>query len=102
NSFSVGCNISFPLARFQYRRAKNKRAAGFACGPFWEIGFAMNYKAGAQAGASRCQRHHPAQTFRLERFILKLMIHAMWAIVNPQWRLPAKLNDSTRTSAARD
>jgi len=25
----------------------------------------MNYKAGAQAGASRCQRHHPARRFRL-------------------------------------
>ena len=42
----------------------------------------MNYKAGAQAGASRCQRHHPAQTFRLVRFILKLMIHARRVIVN--------------------
>jgi len=42
----------------------------------------MNYKAGAQAGASRCQRHHPAQTFRLVKFILELMIHARRVIVN--------------------
>ncbi|MFZ0680782.1 hypothetical protein [Candidatus Binatus sp.] len=42
----------------------------------------MNYKAGAQAGASRCQRHHPARTFRLATIILTLMIHARQAIVN--------------------
>jgi hypothetical protein len=42
----------------------------------------MNYKAGAQAGASTCQRHHPAQIFRLVRFIVGLMIHARRPIVN--------------------
>jgi hypothetical protein len=42
----------------------------------------MNYKAGAQAGASRCQRHHPARTFRLVRFILGLMMKMSQAIVN--------------------
>src|ERR1700722_6901307 len=42
----------------------------------------MNYKAGAQAGASRCQRQHPARTFRLVRFILELMMKMSRAIVN--------------------
>ena len=42
----------------------------------------MNYKAGAQAGASRCQRHHPAQTFRLVRFILGLMMKVRRLVVN--------------------
>jgi hypothetical protein len=42
----------------------------------------MNYKAGAQAGASRCQRHHPARTFRLVKFILGLMMKMSRAIVN--------------------
>src|SRR5580692_8175928 len=42
----------------------------------------MNYKAGAQAGASRCQRHHPAQTFRPMRFILRLIMMASQVLVN--------------------
>ncbi len=43
----------------------------------------MNYKAGAQAGASTCGRHHPVQTFRFMKFIVGLMIHAWRVIVNP-------------------
>jgi hypothetical protein len=42
----------------------------------------MNYKAGAQAGASRCQRHHPAQTFRLVSIILELIMKASQVLVN--------------------
>ncbi len=42
----------------------------------------MNYKAGAQAGASTCERHHPVHTFRFMKFIVASMIHARRVIVN--------------------
>ena len=63
--------------------------------PYWEIGFAMNYKAGAQAGASRCQRHHPAQTFRLVRFILELMMKMRRVIVNRDVLAVPQFNDGS-------
>jgi hypothetical protein len=47
-----------------------------------EIGFVLDYKTGAQAGASKCQRHHPAQIFRLMKSIMLLMIHTQSLLVN--------------------
>jgi hypothetical protein len=61
------------------QKAKGRRT--FARGPS-EIGFAMNYKAGAQAGASTCQRHHPAQSTRLTESIVRLVIHTARQLVN--------------------
>jgi hypothetical protein len=71
-------------AQLRVRVPPEKKEKGrwtFARGPS-EIGFAMNYKAGAQAGASTCQRHHPAQTFRLMNSIAQLIIHTERQLVN--------------------
>ncbi|MDO8433350.1 MAG: hypothetical protein Q7S58_13170 [Candidatus Binatus sp.] len=53
----------------------------FARGP-QEIGFVMDYKTGAQAGASTCQRHQPVLIFRLEKFIVATNIHIARRAVN--------------------
>jgi hypothetical protein len=71
-------------AQLRVRVPPEKKEKGrwtFARGPS-EIGFAMNYKAGAQAGASTCQRHHPAQSLRLAKSIVCLVIHTARPVVN--------------------